>query len=370
MSNSGDTFSFSLKDGCSLQLPAASANPSILAEAGRKFASAAERISIGCDDEKLRPFLYALSAGICEAGSDVFICENTCCPSFRFGLSLAECSIGVYLSRCAGELRLSFFGKNGFPADPELISRINDSSKDNTSKITGAINQLSSLRVLYENNISDTFPDIALPINAGISCGNRGVRTLWQKFFSDSDDTLIFQVSDDGMKANAYSSELGFISHDRLITACALRLWKKGETVWLPDNFHFFADSAARRHGYQLESFSSDSPVPPQAAAQRFLSDPLFMCISLAADREAFLREISDIPKFASAKREVSAELCDDAPFGKPIIEQGGRVYISRSGKNRVCLTAQADDAETASELCAVWDEKLRRLGACNNLFH
>ena len=93
------------------------------------------------------------------------------------------------------------------------------------------------------------------------------------------------------------------------------------------------------------------------------------MCAHLAKNKKLFLHLIKELPQLASAKREVAFSFTDtDIPTDRQINENGGRIKLTRSGKNRVTLTAQSFSSETAAELCAVWTEKLRRINKCREI--
>lgn len=369
MSYLGENSYLSFRDNFCEPLPGISMDSSIASASARKAASFFKRFAVGCSSERLKHFLYSFCAGIAECGKDVFICENTDLPSFKFGFPLTASDCGIFLSG-SDALRISFFDGNGFPLNSKAMSEIMNSPENITDAQCGKITHISSFRNIYINNIRDILGERTFPLCAGISCGNREIRILWQEFFNDADDTLIFQVSDDGQRVNAYSTELGFISYDRLVLAYCIMLWKKGQTVWLPENFHFAADNMAESNSYRFKKFSIENTVPEEAAEQRFLNDPLFLCTTLVSNRDSFLKSVAETPKFTSAKRDLCVNLNSGMPYDKAIIEPNGKVFISKSGKNRISLVAQAYDSETAAELCSEWDRKLKLMCSCNNLFH
>ncbi|MDE6834800.1 MAG: hypothetical protein K2J39_11230, partial [Ruminococcus sp.] len=291
---------------------------------------------------------------------DVYVCENTDLPSFRFGLSMLSADCGIFISGNE-RLKMSFFGADGFPVSSSVLTKImNATPADSTGKC-GKIMSCTSFREIYINNIADTFSDTGCSIQAGISCGNRSVRSLWLEFFSGEDDSLVFQISDDGQKVNAYSTDAGFISHEKLILSYAVKLSATGQAIYLPENFHYSADILTENSPLEIKRFSTEKPVPPEVIQQRFLTDPLYMCVHLACNKPEFICSVKSLPALASVRREMFIENPENIPYGKTINETDGRIIISRSGKNRITLLAQSHSAETASELCSDWCEKLRR---------
>lgn len=369
MSYLGESGCFSFRDNFCEALSNSVTDTSSFSALGRKSACVFRRFTVSCADEKLRHLMYAFSAGASENGADIFICENAPLPALKSGIALSASDCGVFISGSRIP-RAYFFGENSFPMAENRLKEIIDAPDSVHGYAVGKIQFNPTLRSIYVNSIKDCLKELTLPLPAGISCGNKEIRLLWREFFSDADDTLILQVSDDGQKVNAYSTELGFISYDRLILAYALKLWKNSVTVWLPDNFHFAAENTAKKLGYSLKRYNPAEALPTEAAAQRFFNDPLFLCTELLRDINSFLEAASAVPEFTSARRELDIELGEGAPFGKSIVEPDGRIILTKSGKGRISLIAQAYDTETAAEMCAGWSEKLRKLSSCNNLFH
>lgn len=358
----GENNYFSFRDGYCESLPGVSIGTAEAAKLGRVIADLFGRFSVGCDGFAHNHILYAISSGIAESGKDVYVCENTDLPSFKFGYPILSAECGIYVS---GEtaLKIYFYGKNGFPINTSVLERIMNGPPALASEKIGKIIAATSFRNIYTGNITDSFENINLPIDAGISCGSRSVRSLWQEFFTGEDDSLVFQISDNGQRVNAYSSTEGFIPYDKLILAYSSKLSQQGQAVWLPDDFHFAADLSNEK----IRRFSPEKGIPESAVSQRFLIDPLFMCAHLASDREKFFETLKEMPEISSVKREISVTINDDIPFNKTIAENGGRIIIKKSGKSRLSLIAQACSAETASEICSDWTEKLRRLSSSQN---
>lgn len=361
MSYSGENKYFSFRDGYCEALPGVTVNSSEAAEFGRIISGFFKRFSIGCDGFAYNHFLYAICSGISECGHDVFVCENTDLPSFRFGFPLLSADCGIYVSGkdC---LKISIFEKNGFPVNQILLSKIMKGEPSEPAAKSGKISSSTSFRNIYINNIADSLGGITDTMSVGISCGNRSVRSLWHEFFTGEDDNLVFQVCDNGQRVNAYSKEAGFISYEKLILAYAAKLSQHGETVYLPENFHYAADYVNSGSSLKISRFNPEEKIPQEAVEQRFLCDSLFMCAHLASDKKSFIDTVRKLPILASVKRELSFDLAEQIGSSRIIPECGGRVIISRSGKKNVTLLAQAYSAETASELCSLWSEKLRRM--------
>lgn len=369
MSYLGENKLFSFRDNYCEPISNVNLKATDTANFGRTIASLFNRFTVGCSDEKSRPMLYSLCAGIADSGKDVFLCENTELPVFKFRLPCTSSECGIFLSE-DDTFTLSFYDKDGFPMNRINMRSIMENTYCCENALCGKITHISPFNQIYINSLRDSLNDKCLPINCGISCGNKKIRALWQEFFSDSDDTLILQISDDGQRVNIYSTEFGFISYDRLILAYSMLLNNNGHTVFLPDNFHYAAEDIASKQGFNVKRFNTDKKIPLEAINQRFTNDALYLCLMLLKDKAKFFSVIGKTPYFATAKREISVIPPNSSILGRAIIEPQGRIFISRSGKNNISLLAQAYNSETAAELCSAWNEKLRRLSSCTNLFH
>ncbi len=357
----GENKFFSFRDGYCETLPETMLTSAAASEFGRILSQFFLRFSVGCDGFGYNHILYALCCGISEGGKDAYVCENTDLPSFLFGFPLISSDCGIYVSDTGGSVKISVFNGKRFPISNTLLTQILNSEPPEPAKKSGKLISSGSFREIYINNIADSLDNTVSAISAGVSCGNRSTRSLWLEFFSGSDDNLVFQISDDGRKVNAYSSEFGFISYDKLVLAFAYLLANSGEAIFLPEDFHYGADSITADSNIEIIRFNPEENIPYKAAYQRFLWDPLYMCTHLASDLNMFLKIIRDIPSIVSVRREVTALFPEKIPEKRCIIEKDGRILISRSGKNRAFLTVQSLKAEIASEICGRWTDKIQK---------
>lgn len=362
MSYIGENNYFSFRDGYCETLPDVKIGTTEAVSLGRIISNIYGRCSLGCDGFSHNRFLHSMSSGIAESGKDVCLCENTDLQSFKFSLHKTSAECGIYVSG-KDTLKIYFFDKNGFLLNDSALERIMLGSPALGAVKKGRIDAVTSFRDIYIKSIKESCTDKPLPFSAGVSCGNESVRKLWEEFFRREDDSLIFQVSDNGQRVNAYSSTEGFISCEKLILAYSSLLSESGQVVWLPDDLHFAADMS----GLNIRRFSSEGKIPDAAVSQRFLSDPLFMCVMLSADKEKLFSAVRSLPELAAVRRDITVTFNDEMPVNKIIAEHGGRIIIKKSGRSRLSLLSQACSAETASEICSDWTDKLTRLGKNNS---
>ena len=217
---------------------------------------------------------------------------------------------------------------------------------------SGKITCLDHIDGLYINSVKDTIPE-KFRGNAVVSCGNRRISDIWRNFFSSETGDIIFQVSEDGTRVNCYSTDFGFISYERLILAYSLVLWKRGEKVILPADFHYAGEELAKsiNAGYAYRNISNHSEV----YKQKFTFDSLFLCTGLMNCGQSIYDAIRKIPPFYTAKREINADFSMREPE-RTILTTDGKIKLSKSGKNRITLTVQSMNMEISAELCGKWE--------------
>lgn len=357
----GENNLFSFRDGYCETLPEIALTSAAASEFGRILSRFFVRFSVGCDSFGYNHILYAICCGISEGGKEAYVCENTDLPSFLFGFPLISSDCGIYISKTGGAVKISVFNGKRFPVSDKLLTQILNSEPPEPAKKSGKLISTGSFREIYVNNIADSLENTASAISAGVTCGNRSTRSLWGEFFTGSDDNLVFQISDDGRKVNAYSSEHGFISYDKLVLAFTHLPENSGKTIFLPEDFHYGADFVTENGNIKIIRFNPEEDIPDKAAEQRFLWDPLYLCTHLASDRNTFLKIMKEIPSIISVSREVTASFPEKIYEKRCISEKETRIIISRSGKNRAFLTVQSFKAETASEICGRWADKIRK---------
>ena len=359
----GENAHFSFRSGLCEALPRTNVSSAEVAALGRTLTRFFGRFCVGCEGYSRLSTLYALCSGISECGGEVCICESTDMPSFRFGLPLLSADCGAFISG-GSSLKIAFFDSRGFTLPQMRLTEIMRAEAPEPAERAGRISAMTSFGSIYLNNVRDTLR-LSEPIPAGVSCGSRAVRGLWQELFTGEDDELVLQISDSGSRVNAYSTKYGFISADKLTLAYCISAARAGDTVLLPDDFHYAAELCSSLPEGAILRYPAENGVPEVSGQSRFLRDPLYMCADLLRDREAFFALISELPQISGARREIA--FTDAESYSKPkrLQTSKGRVIITRSGRKMLSVLAQTLSAETSAELCAEWCEKLRKAEKC-----
>ncbi|MCI1269441.1 MAG: hypothetical protein LKG21_06020 [Ruminococcus sp.] len=369
MSYYGENNLFSFRDNFCEQKENTMISSSELANFGCTTNFNAKRIAIGFGSENLRGLAYALAGGISDNGTEVVMTDICAMPSFSFCVCAYLCNIGIYLSGCNVTV-LHFFDEYGMPLNKSSMLGIMNSKSSPVLKNSAKISSFINNDVLYLNKIFDSFGHSFLPLD--VSCGNKDVLKLWHEVFASSNNTandIVLSVSDNGMRVSAYSRDFGFISHQRLILALAVRLMKNNIVVALPETFHFGANFIGEKYNGKLIRFGENSnKLSKLASEQRFTFDCLALCASIFNENFSASEIFGDIPELFTAVREFSPQnpaIIAETSF----IDRNNLISVSRSGKNRFALSVQSRQAETAAELCGIWQNKLSQLSVFTKNF-
>lgn len=363
----GENEKFAFYEGFCEQLPESDVTTSDLCEFGRAVGTLYDRICISADRPESNTKMYALCSGLSESGCDVILCSDAPLPVLRYSVEILSCGMGLFL--CGDKLlKMYFFSENGFPPEKDSLSRIINENFTQQSRKYGNINQINSLGTVYLYNVRRHCDNTA-KIPASISCGSKAVRSLWLEFFSGEDDETVIQISRCGQRVNIYSTEYGFISHDRLILACALMTADSDAAIYLPSDYHYIAESTVEKSGLHTVRFNPDSSCTIPSDKTRYITDPLFMCTRLLSDKRKFYDILGSIPSLCSAQRTLVMHGSCVGTKPVTIYDTAGKITVKPAGRGIVSLSVQAQDMESAAELCVLWEKKLKKADSCGGEF-
>lgn len=320
---------------------------------GRYLSEKFYKVYIGMPKCANISLLYSLAGGLSESGCEIFVCESTDPASFRFSIPVIAPECAIYIDR---RDRLQFHNKSGIPCN-EIMLISNDSSGTKLKK-NASIHHVCTFEDIYISNLINVTSLYGRKLKCTISCGNHDVKKLWEEFFEDDDGEDVIQVSENGTKANIYTLSYGCITHERLILAYIALYCRNGKTVFLPDSFHY---SAELIENVNIIRYNSSDVLPDYASNQRFIKDPLYLCIRLMKDRSAFNKILSSLPEAYSLKRQLST----DIPFtpDKAVFEYPhGRILTSSAKGSLMELVVQSESAETSAEICEDFISRIRNI--------
>lgn len=327
---------------------------------GKALSREFKKIAVSFDNQSSVSQAMAMCAGISDSGCTAFLCPDTNMSALKYSLNLIDADCGVFISEHSSP-KFNLVRKNGFSLSKKSMTNLLCEDNSGTNTASGEIINVSSMNSLYIQNLKSFFNSAKLPANVGISCGNCQIRSLWKNFFAGKDDGFVFHVSDDGQTVNGFDMKNGFISYERLILAYCLMFADKSREIYLPEWFHFSAEKIADSYGISIKRFNTDAEIIPEnAAKQRFLIDPLFMCLNLSQNPDKLSHILSEIPKFAVIKRDIPLPEKESSLIGSSFSEKNSRISIQRNGKNTLALIIQSHDAETAAEIAENWKMKLK----------
>lgn len=327
---------------------------------GKALSHEFKKIAVSFDSQTSVFQTLAMCAGISESGCTAFICPDTNMSALKYCLNLIDADCGVFISEHSSP-KFKLIRKNGFSFSKNSMENLICEKNSCINVSPGEIITVSSMNQLYIQNLKSIFSLEKLPVNAGISCGNSQIRLLWKNFFAGNEESFVFHVSDDGQSVNGFDIKNGFISYERLILAYCLIFADKSNEIYLPDWFHFSAEKIADSYGIYIKRFNAYSEIIPEnAAKQRFLIDPLFMCLKLSQNMDKLSHVLSEIPKFVVIKRDIPLPEKESSLIGSSFSEKNSRISIQRNGKNTLALVIQSHDAETAAEIAEDWNMKLK----------
>ncbi len=350
--------------------------------AGRIIGSRFKRVAVGREGTKRQSEL-ALISGLISAGADVTSLGECIETEVFFASEVCCCDLCLYIKhdplikidvRERGGIVLSGTKRQ----DLEKAFK-NGISENDLNGGEGDLTESSSLRMVYRNRLLQVFPKRSA-YSVRVGCPGNLRKDLFA--FKGGSQELTVSVSSDGTKASAFSKESGFVSMEELMMICCLDHFEHGEDAALPFKFPYAADGFAQRHGrrilryYNTPKDDSDLEARGLALKQKFTIDGLYLAASALktlAGKNMDIPQIREyIPRFYRSKRFIEMPegrtkqifqkfSSRNTPDGAAFAKNNSRVILEHSAAGKgIWLTADSLSMETASELCAGIEERLK----------
>lgn len=365
--------------------------PQVAALFGSAAASLGKIIAVGRNGSPASNALcMAAISGILSSGGTVWNLGECTETELDFALRQGAPSAGCYIS--AGvTAKLKIFGKHGLPLTRAEERKVeNGMNRGEFPRMSfggfGEVLDMSSLKVLYAEELKSLVPPRLKGIKAEISAADAGIKRILSPILEEINDRdgerVVFHISSDGRKLSAFSEDAGYIFYEKLLLMACGILLRGGMTAPLPYSAPAAADFLVQSYGgeipryYHCSADGSDDTARKAAAREPFARDALRLALLILGNlsgREISIgRAAAELPSFTAASRFVSIEkppaealriLCSKkAGLSEGIIPDcdGGRILIRpiKNGKG-VMLFAESFKAETASELCDVYEKLL-----------
>lgn len=351
--------------------------------AGKALGTCFTRVAVGRDGKCCKNEL-ALISGLISAGTEVILLEDCMETELFFASDICDCNACLYV-RDDPLLKIELRAQGGIVLNGKDRAAVNsalDKEPDSlrTENREGSITQITSLKTVYKNNIARIFPANSR-YSVSVTCSGQPSGGLFRN--TGGEEELIVSLSSDGTKASAFAQKSGFVSMEELILICCLGRLEKGEDIALPFSFPYivnkFAEGFSRKvyRYYTTPGDDSDNGARKLALRQRFTLDGVHLAAEalrvLAEKNMDFVQIREYIPKFYMSKRfvELEKERAKQVfrkfserltPDGAAFAGNSSRIVMKPSATGKgIWLTADSFSMETASELCAGIEERLKK---------
>lgn len=332
----------------------------------------------------------AMTAGLCEAGADVWDFGECFEAQFRYLVNSCGLEAGVFASENE-EKSVSVCAEGGLSLPCRLERQLESavSKCEFREALCSEMKEpsdMTEMKQLYTQGIMLQAPDVLKGTEAVFKCKNVAVKNLISSCASklgvkENGDT-VFEISSDGTRLTAVADGIGYDSDKLLAVACFDEM-SKGRDVAVPydspDFLRILADKTGRKVYRYLSTPAdgADSAARRLAAKQPFVRDGLFLAIKLLSimrERNCGLSDlVSELPEKYIVKKilnlnfspsylvSITGETVTESKNtgeGIKIIRDDGRLLVipERDGRS-IRVLAEADTMEAAQEICADFEE-------------
>jgi len=335
----------------------------------------------------------ALMAGMMSAGCHVWSFGECFEAQLSFCTSFCGLGAGIFVSG-GKEPQIKICGEGGLSIprylEREIESRV---SKGEFSRCQGEsckdIADMSSINMMYSRELLKQAPYELKGALASVKCSEPKITMLIEDMLGKlgcAKGGAVLKINAAGTSLSAQTETGTSIPFEKLLAICCYNELQNGKDIALPFDAPLILDTLAASCGRKAYRYlstpadNSDSVARRLSAKQIWVRDALFMAVrllSIVKEREKSLDKLyGELPEFYLAKKTFTlhfppsrlAEFFDgdtsaEVESGNPregilVRREKGSVMItpSKSGK-AVRVIAEADNMETAQELCASLEE-------------
>ena len=355
-----------------------------------------KNIGIGYDASKSSKALaMAVMSGLIAGGSR--ISDFGECVEGQMGFFVSFCAIdsGIYICADTRNAHISLFGQYGLPLYRKYERELENRYKRSDYKcLNGAecneIHDMSSVADVYEGQLISSAGSSMTGASANIKSDNPIIRTIVDKCFymlgCTKKESPLFNVAYSGKTATAKDENGNTVSHDKLLTLCAIHSLAEGENIAVPFDAPVCIDNAAEKNNCSVYRIGESSMVDySQQIAMcvrhsMWAFDGIALCFRVIGimrnEKKTLSQLIKELPVYAVKSKTISADVSpsmlasvlgintgNDSQGLRRSVKQGF-VTISGAGAGRLLrILAEADTIEAAQEICIETENKINSDG-------
>lgn len=368
--------------------------PEIMARLGSSAVSLSENKIVGISHNGgncANALQLAFVAGAMAAGGTVWDFGECIESEFEFAMRKSKVPIAAYIN-------------SGISTNVRLLDRgAMPLTRKQERKLEGCLNRaeyakaahnefgskedMSSIPKLYITELGELAGERITGIKATVKSINPRINELLTPILTRINDIdgeeIVFNISSNGKRLSAHTNRTGLINHDKLALIACQYFFKRRIDVALPHDFPSVADEVANLYNVNLYRYyscscdSSDEKARNIARENAFVSDGIILSLILIkflSDEGITLEDaVSNIPEFHKTNRFITFESSPLALIksfgdvggtiseGVTLKDENGKVIIRplKTGRG-LLLYAEAVNSEVASELCDVYEKKIK----------
>ncbi|MBQ3048504.1 MAG: NTP transferase domain-containing protein [Oscillospiraceae bacterium] len=377
------------------------------AAAGTVFAKTTDLIAIGCSAAlPSAAFLLSAASGALSVGTDVYDLGLCSREAFNFGMTLGSIKAGIWIDVSGGNTVVHIVQEGGLPAVRAVERGIENALasgefalKDSTA--FGKRTAINDVNVLYEAALKSAVtvsPETAAKTKISVELAQGGcaekkelLEKLLQRLGFAHGIDIVIKLGRDGVAF--CSAEGDTLSEHRVFGLCCMAELEKGN-VAVGCGAPKILDGIAAKHGTKLLRYmscpadDSDSEARQTASNQLWSRDVVLQAlkaVNFMAENRFTVKKLSDfLPDFAVSSRTVPisknpAEIVGQIDslsssrhtahhsekIGEGILlrTKGGYATIRPLKKgDGIKIVAEAENAETAEEICGFYEKLIEKL--------
>ncbi|HAJ96560.1 MAG TPA: hypothetical protein DCO72_02320 [Ruminococcus sp.] len=337
-------------------------------QAGAGMAVIGKNIVMGYSHQNGKCLTMSAISGAVSQGCHVWDCGMSSLSQLIDTANRTQCD-AIFWTEGDSAFKFMPYRADGSPltnAQTVRLWRSLESRPADKIRTAGKVSDGTMFADLWEEELSQLIPQNIPEIN--VSCANAVLRERAVRLFEGGEgEAMTFTLSEDGTTATVFSMSAGMLRREQLILLAMLSVCGKGEPIVLPEDFHPIAEQFATSHHCRVIRLNEKSPTSAKLyRKQKICMDGAFLfahVLRTLSERDLSLKQaVSMLPKICTIQKEVQTSLTRQAVerLYHSAPETAVQMTLPPQGK-LLKLRIHADSMETASEICGIWEKKLRK---------